>query len=255
MLSRATGVLGLAAHAPPRAAATFALQNTVFWAPKPQSGTTIGVLFGQSTIWRWKSLHRSVHAPPRAGESVGDNVHALQRRRIFRSPERGFPAPIQETGTTSGLLRGRSTIWRWKRLHRRPNAPPRAVEALTEFSTRGHAAACVRHTRPRSWQTPEPRVASLCSCVIPYRQSARHVIMPRGKKKKKKRKNFGRSYMRLAHAICHLSLHGLATSACHVKKKKKKKEEEKFWGGGTGLLYGPNSSSRPLWPRLEAKFS
>uniref|UniRef100_A0A2N9F1P2 Uncharacterized protein n=1 Tax=Fagus sylvatica TaxID=28930 RepID=A0A2N9F1P2_FAGSY len=138
-LSRATGVLGLAAHVPPRAAATFALQNTVFWAPKPQSGTTIGVLFGQSTIWRWNSLHRSAHAPPRAGESVGDNVHALQRRRIFRSPERGLPS--SDSRNWHHVRTPQRTIYHLA-VETPPSEAARAVEAPAEFSTRQHARAC-----------------------------------------------------------------------------------------------------------------
>uniref|UniRef100_A0A2N9GYG3 Uncharacterized protein n=1 Tax=Fagus sylvatica TaxID=28930 RepID=A0A2N9GYG3_FAGSY len=43
-----------------------------------------------------------------------------------------------------------------------------------------------------------------------------------------------------------------ATSTRHVSKKKKKKEK---FGETERAFYGPNSSSRPLWPRLEAKFS
>ena len=125
-----------------------------------------------------------LHAPEKVSETTFTRSSAAAS---FEAQNGGFLAPIQETSTTSRLLRGRSIIWRWKNLHRRPHAPPRAVEALAEFFTRQHAAACVRHTRPRSWHTPEPCVASLCSCVIPYRQSARHVSMPRGRKKKKKR--------------------------------------------------------------------
>ena len=212
VLSRATGVLGLAAHAPPHATATFALQNTVFWAPKPQSGTTIGVLFNQSTIWRWNSLHRSEHAPPRAGESVGDNVHALQRRRIFRSPERGLPS--SDSRNWHHVRTPQRMIY-----HLAVETPPsEAARASTRrwgsghFSTRQHAEARARRMRPCSWHMPVPRVTSLCRRVSSYR----HVSMPRGKKKKKKKK---------------------------------------IWWGGTGLLYAPNSSSRPLWPSLEAKFS
>uniref|UniRef100_A0A2N9IRR1 Uncharacterized protein n=1 Tax=Fagus sylvatica TaxID=28930 RepID=A0A2N9IRR1_FAGSY len=66
-----------------------------------------------------------------------------------------------------GLLGGRSTIWRWKRLHRRLHAPPRAGEASVTFSTRQHAEACARHTLSCFWHTPVPRVASLCHCVSP----------------------------------------------------------------------------------------
>uniref|UniRef100_A0A2N9HLD5 Uncharacterized protein n=1 Tax=Fagus sylvatica TaxID=28930 RepID=A0A2N9HLD5_FAGSY len=56
------------------------------------------------------------------------------------------------------------TIWRWKRLHRRPHAPPRAGEAPATFSTRQHAEA-LRGTRghapgTRSCHSPFHRVSS-----------------------------------------------------------------------------------------------
>uniref|UniRef100_A0A2N9IBS1 Uncharacterized protein n=1 Tax=Fagus sylvatica TaxID=28930 RepID=A0A2N9IBS1_FAGSY len=130
----------------------------------------------RSTIWRWNSLHRSEHAPPRVGESVGDNVHALQRRRIFRSPERGLPS--SDSRNWHHVRTPQRTIY-----HLAVETPPSEDSRAStrhrgcrrnslRASTRGHAAACVRHTRPRSWHTPRPRVASLCHCVSPYRHAS-----------------------------------------------------------------------------------
>ena len=113
-----------------------------------------------------------LHAPEKVSVPMFTRSSAAAS---FEAQNEGFPTPIQENGTMSRLLRGRSTIWRWKCLHRRPNAPPRAGEAPTTFSTCQHAKACASHTRPCFWHTPVPRVASLCHCVSTYRQSACHV--------------------------------------------------------------------------------
>ena len=63
----------------------------------------------------------------------------------FEAHNGGFPALIQETSTTSGLLEGRSTIWMWKRLHRRPHASPRAGEAPAASFARIHAPSTCSH--------------------------------------------------------------------------------------------------------------
>jgi hypothetical protein len=94
-----------------------------------------------------------------------------------------FRAPIQKAAPTSEFSPadlsfgvGIAAIGVFTRLH----APSRLRQNFPRASTREHAAACVRHKRPRSWHTPKPRVASLCHYVSPYR----HVSMPRGRKKK-----------------------------------------------------------------------
>jgi hypothetical protein len=46
----------------------------------------------------------------------------------------------------------------------------------------------------------------------------------------------------------------IATSARHVAEEKKKKKSKNLVRQN-GAFYSPNSSSRPLWPHLEAKFS
>jgi hypothetical protein len=113
-----------------------------------------------------------------------------------------FRAPIQKAAPSSEFSLadlsfgiGIAAIGVFTRLH----ALSRLRRSSPCPSTRGHAATCVRHKRPRSWHTPRTRVASLCHCVSPYR----HVSVP----------------------------HHHATSACHVakKKKKKKKKEGKIW--------------------------
>ena len=141
----------------------------------------------------------------------------------FEAQNGGFPAPIRENGTTSGLHGGRSTIWRWKRFHRRPHAPPRAGEALAEFSTSQHARArssvCEAHAT-----TLLAHAQATCRFAVPLRQP----LSPRQR----------------------------ATSACHVSMPRgRKKKKSKNLVRRNGAFYGPNSSSRPLWPRLEAKFS
>ena len=185
-LSRATGVLGLVAHAPPLAAEPPRSSKSSFQASTRTKTTTNGKIVSTYIVVRWKNLYRRNNAPPHAGESVGDNVHALQRRRIFRSPERGLPS--SDSRNWHHVRTPRRTIY-----HLAVETPPsEAALASTcrwgsdHFSTRQHAEACARHTRPRSWHTPVPRVTSLCRRVNSYR----HVSMPRGKKKKK-RKKFG----------------------------------------------------------------
>ena len=133
-----------------------------------------------------------LHAPEKVSETMFTRSSAAAS---FEAQNGGFPTPIQETGTTSGLLRGRSTIWRWKRLHRRLHAPPRAVEAPAEFSTRQHARArssvCEAHVT-----TLLAHAQATCRFAVPLRQP----LSPRQR----------------------------ATSACHVAGKKKKKEG-KIW--------------------------
>ena len=50
-------------------AARFEDQNTSFQAPKRHTGSHFRLLSSRSTIWRWNRLHRSLHAPPRAGKA------------------------------------------------------------------------------------------------------------------------------------------------------------------------------------------
>jgi hypothetical protein len=111
---------------------------------------------------------------------------ALAPPHWFEAQNTSFQAPKRWTGSPFGLLSGRSTIWRWNHLHRRPHAPPRTGEAPTTFSTSQHAPSsmCLAHAA-LDQHTPMPRVTSLCRRVSPYRLSARHVSMPRQKKKKK----------------------------------------------------------------------
>uniref|UniRef100_A0A2N9GF61 Uncharacterized protein n=1 Tax=Fagus sylvatica TaxID=28930 RepID=A0A2N9GF61_FAGSY len=182
-LSRATGVLGLAAHAPPphshSRTRSSGLRNRKVAPPLESSSANLPFGGGADSI----GVRTRLHAPEKVSETMFTRSSAAAS---FEAQNGGFPAPIQETGTTSGLFRGRSIIWRWKRLHRRPHSPSRLRRNSLRASTRGHAAACVRHTRPRSWHTPEPRVASLCSCIIPYRQSAATSSCHEAGKKKEK---------------------------------------------------------------------
>jgi hypothetical protein len=103
---------------------------------------------------------------------------------VFRAPiqKAALPSEFSPADLSFGI--GIAAIRVFTRLH----ASSRLRRNSLRASTRGHATACVRHTRPRSWHMPEPRVASLCSRIIPYLQSARHIIMPRGTKKKKKKR-------------------------------------------------------------------
>jgi hypothetical protein len=163
-----------------------------------------GLLGSETTKWHhhWSPLRPIYHLA--VEQTLSECTRASTRRRKCRRQRSRAPAPphLSKPRTGASQLRfkklaprpdsleddlsfggGKSSIGGRTRLH----APSRLRRNSLRASTRGHAAACVRHTRPRSWHTPEPRVASLCSCVIPYRQSARHVSMPRGKKKKKKR--------------------------------------------------------------------
>ena len=137
---------------------------------------------------RWKNLHRRNNSPPRAGESAGDNVHAPRAAASFEAQNGGFPAPIQETGTMFRLLRGRSTIWRWKRLHRRPHAPPRAGEAPAtspRASMQKHVRGACGHAPGTCQCHVSPRCAAASVLIA---TSACHISMPRGKKKKKRGK-------------------------------------------------------------------
>uniref|UniRef100_A0A2N9G3E6 Uncharacterized protein n=1 Tax=Fagus sylvatica TaxID=28930 RepID=A0A2N9G3E6_FAGSY len=109
---------------------------------------------------------------------------------------RVFRAPIQKAAPSSEFSPadlsfgvGIAAIGVFTRLHAQSRLRRNSLRA----STRRHAAACVRHTRPRSWHTPRPRVASLCHCVSPYRHvSAPHQHATWQEKKKKKRKNLVR---------------------------------------------------------------
>uniref|UniRef100_A0A2N9G3Z5 Uncharacterized protein n=1 Tax=Fagus sylvatica TaxID=28930 RepID=A0A2N9G3Z5_FAGSY len=85
---------------------------------------------------------------------------------VFRAPiqKAALPSEFSPADLSFGI--GIAAIRVFTRLH----ASSRLRRNSLRASTRGHATACVRHTRPRSWHMPEPRVASLCSCIIPYRQ-------------------------------------------------------------------------------------
>ena len=134
-----------------------------------------------------------LHAPEKVSETMFTRSSVAAS---FEAQNGGFPASIRENGTTSGLHGGRSTIWRWKRLHRRPHAPPRACEAPAEFSTSQHARArsgvCEAHAT-----TLLAHAQATCRFAVPLNQplsprqhatSACHVSMPRGSQKKKEEK-------------------------------------------------------------------
>uniref|UniRef100_A0A2N9EZ60 Uncharacterized protein n=1 Tax=Fagus sylvatica TaxID=28930 RepID=A0A2N9EZ60_FAGSY len=72
----------------PRATAIFALQNTIFRAPKQQNGTTFGVLSGRPIIWWWTRHHQRGHAPPCADLTSEIHYPCANHRRIFSSPDR-----------------------------------------------------------------------------------------------------------------------------------------------------------------------
>jgi hypothetical protein len=126
-----------------------------------------------------------LHAPEKVSETMFTRSSATAS---FEAQNGGFPAPIQETGTTSELLGGRSTILRWKRLHRRLHVPPCAGEAPATFSTSQH----VRSTHGHASGTRPCHVSPLCAAAsVLIATSACHVSTPRQhatwqKKKKKK---------------------------------------------------------------------
>ena len=156
-----------------------------------------------------------LHALISSPESM---AHAPIAVAAFEAQIRAFQAPIQESGTTNQPQDLRSISRRQNRPHQSLHVSPRAGEAPASISMCQHVAACARHTRPHARAT--------CRLVVPLRQP-------------------------LSRSQC-------ATSTRHdsmPRQKKKKKKKEKILGRWNGLLYYPNSSSRPLWHRLEAKFS
>uniref|UniRef100_A0A2N9I918 Uncharacterized protein n=1 Tax=Fagus sylvatica TaxID=28930 RepID=A0A2N9I918_FAGSY len=135
---------------------------------------------------------------------------------LFEAENTSFQSPKRQTDNHFGLLFDRFTIWRWNRLHRSLHAPPCAGKAPATCFTRAHAP----NTCPR---VPGTR---LHATGTRQRQVSLH--------------GFARSALNLQ-------------SSCHVAGKKKKKKKKLV--RRNGAFYGPNSSSRPLWPRLKTKFS
>jgi hypothetical protein len=138
-----------------RAAVSFEVQNINFQDPKRKNDITTGVLSGRSIIWWWNRHHQRAHAPPRAALTSG--IHGSRANRpphLLKPRSEAFQAPIQETGTTFGLLGGRSTICHWNRSHRTRHAPPRAGDAPGASPTREHVSACARHMPMHGRHTP-----------------------------------------------------------------------------------------------------
>jgi hypothetical protein len=106
----------------------------------------------------------------------------------FEAQNTSFQAPKRHNGSHFGLLSGRSTIWRWNRLHLRLHAPPRAGNAPPASPTRKHVSACARHTPMHGWHTP----SATCLSTVSPRQHATSSCHVAEKKKKKKEEKIGK---------------------------------------------------------------
>ncbi len=171
MVSRAIGMLGWAVHTPPRVAATFALQNTVFRAPKRQIGTTIRLPIVRSIVWRWNRLHRWLHEL----ETPSDSRSMCPTLPHLSKPKSGAFEPQFEKvapssySTQADLSNGSGFIAMRCRTRRRGS------------DDLSHAPAHVEHPRTRGWHTPH----ATCHLVVPPCQpygpvastSSRHISL------------------------------------------------------------------------------
>uniref|UniRef100_A0A2N9I7F2 Uncharacterized protein n=1 Tax=Fagus sylvatica TaxID=28930 RepID=A0A2N9I7F2_FAGSY len=137
-LSRATGVLGLAAHAPPRAAepprspksfvpGIYSDQDHHQRIDRPPDLLLYG---GKTSIEEIMRLHAPETVPATMLHALPAPPHLLKPR------SKAFRAPIKDPGHMVRLLGGPSTVCRWNRRHRISHAPPRAGNAPGRFHPR-----------------------------------------------------------------------------------------------------------------------
>uniref|UniRef100_A0A2N9EFG0 Uncharacterized protein n=1 Tax=Fagus sylvatica TaxID=28930 RepID=A0A2N9EFG0_FAGSY len=138
-LSRAIGVLSLAAHVPPRAAEPPRSLEIVVPGiysdqrppPTDRSSPDLSLYGGKIVIGGGTRLHMS----------MGTLASLFTCCRGLQTPELSLPSFDSESRTTIRVLSGRFAVWHWNCGHRSLHAPPRAVEAPAKFSTLQHVRA------------------------------------------------------------------------------------------------------------------
>uniref|UniRef100_A0A2N9HE60 Uncharacterized protein n=1 Tax=Fagus sylvatica TaxID=28930 RepID=A0A2N9HE60_FAGSY len=122
--------------------------------PTDRSSPDLSLYGGKTAIRGGTRLHAPIGTP-----ALCSRVAAACKLNngVFRAPIQKAAPPSEFSPADLSFGIGISAIGVFTCLH----VPSKLQRNSLRASTHGHAAACVRHTRPRSWYTLEPRVALL----------------------------------------------------------------------------------------------